>query len=312
LKTVLNHFLFLTACGFIFLSCSAPRSVPLSGRVTPAGSIKVGFNYNTSVSTQSVKSAYKGVYKAVNEQIKNDTIIVNNTINDANIAMLAFSLDPVQTGMDFYLRYGLVKHFDLGYKYSGGTHVFDGMWQFLGAVKNDDDVRSHRWFGSVGLQYSSQKKELPSIFGLNKLQQYFGFEFARKDFMIPIIFSKSFGIDEKNGSLSFGIIYNHTFVKYGWGNNQFYTLVKSNSTSTNYIEPVNAKMNFPSFGTFVNVKLGYKFLYFVSSLNVHYQKYGRYHLLGSGQVNLEGFTFVPTVGIQIQPSAFKDWKRKNQ
>lgn len=311
MKTYLYHLLLLIVFGFIFSSCSAPRAVSLSGRVTPVGSVKVGFNYNINVSTQSIKSTYKGVYNTVNEQIKNDTIIVNNTINDANAAMLAFSLDPVQTGMDFYLRYGIVKHFDLGYKYSGGTHVFDGMWQFMGAVKEDGDARSHRWFGSMGLQYSSQKKELPSIFGLNKLQKYFGFEFARKDFMIPIILSKSFGIDEKNGSLSFGLIYNHTFVKYGWGNNQFYTLVKSNSSSSsNYIEPVNAKMNFASLGTFINVKLGYKFLYFVSSLNVHYQKYGKYYLLDSKQVSLEGFTFVPTFGIQIQPSAFKDWKKK--
>ena len=65
------------------------------------------------------------------------------------------------------------------------------------------------------------------------------------------------------------------------------------------LEPLNAKKNYGSYGAFLGVKAGYKFIYFNIGLAAYYQKYGTFPLLGGGNVILKGWTFVPNYGFQF-------------
>jgi hypothetical protein len=58
------------------------------------------------------------------------------------------------------------------------------------------------------------------------------------------------------------------------------------------------KQSYSSFGGFVNAKLGYKFAYFVPALSIYHQNYGTYNVFGQ-QESYKGFTFIPSIGLQL-------------
>jgi len=288
---------------FIF-GCSAPRNIMESGKVTSHGRFKGGVAYSVNFPTQFAKSIFNLVENNVDRYISTDSVFADAIFDQVNEAIYSYSLDPLKVGLDFSIRYGIHPKFDMGYKYSSGTSVFDTRYQFL-APKEQDSLSNFKLYGSIGIQYSQNKFELPSAFKLDKLQSYLGYSYKRKDVVVPLIFSLSFGKDEKYGCFSYGLVYNFVALEYSYLPKNIYTLNKAS------IQGRTEKSNYSSFGLFTNIKGGYRFAYLLFSLTCYYQKYGTFELLSGKNIDFSGFTFVPSVGLQLQ-TGNKDFKKKNR
>ncbi|MDQ3191626.1 MAG: hypothetical protein M3Q58_08535 [Bacteroidota bacterium] len=291
------------------VSCTPPRSFIQSGKVTPHKQFKAGIDLAANVPTHVVKSAYKNTSAIVGPLINKDTIFLNDQLIKLNETALAYAVEPLGFGYNYYLRYGVFKRFDLGYRYASGTHAFDGMFQFLGSTGTIDNPGEKGNHGSIGIQYSSKKYELPSWSGLDKVQKIIGFEMQRKDLMVPLVFSIPFGEEETYGNFSFGLVYSHTFLEYGFDSSRIYDTLKSKSPTI--IESIQDKRNFSSFGAFFNFKIGYKYAYFLPAFAMYYQNYGSFILIDKSTTKFSGFTFVPSIGLQLNPSQMaKSIRRK--
>ena len=129
-------------------------------------------------------------------------------------AILAFSVDPLGSQPGIFVRYGFWPRFDGGYHRNGGANAFDLRWQFLGPAAADSGADASAWSGSIGAQYASQGFELPSTLGLDKLQDIIGYEFSRKDILVPLIFGKGFGGGSRYGGFALGLAWNLAFIEY--------------------------------------------------------------------------------------------------
>lgn len=307
-----SFFLLAVFSGLLFSSCSAPRTVLNSGKVTPHKTLRAGFDYSISIATQPIKSIVGNTKELVETLSAKDSIVFDDVIPTLNKAVLAYALDPINTGYNFYGRYGLFRKVDIGYKYSG-PHVFDARYQFMGSTGTFDEPGEKGAYGSIGIQYSSQKYELPDIKGLDKLQDILGLTFKRKDILVPIIFSNSFGTEEKYGAVSYGLAYAHTFVRYSMNPKNIYWVAGTAGANIDkeLIPSIDVKKNYPSFGTFFNLKLGYKYVYGLASFAMYYQKYGTYPLLGGETVKFKGFSFIPSAGIFFDLPFKKIFKKKS-
>jgi hypothetical protein len=279
-------------------SCTSPRNIIASGKVTPKGSFKVGFNASFNIATAPL-GQIDDISKSAVDAIDNnkDSIFYTEGVASLTRGLLAYSLDPVTPTTDFYLRYGLLDKVDVGYKFASGAHVFDAMYQFLGSSGTADEPSSTGFYGSIGFQYSGQNANLPSRLGLSKLSSIFRYELSRKDILIPIVFSCSFGPEETYGNVSFGVVYGHSFIKYGF--NPSKEFVRKAGNVVEKIPSFTQKENYSSFGIFLNGKIGYKYAYFVPALSIYYQNYGTYNLFGLQHVGYKGATFIPSIGLQL-------------
>ncbi|HET6244926.1 MAG: hypothetical protein H0V01_00130 [Bacteroidetes bacterium] len=284
----------------IQLGCTPPRSITQSGKVTPHKNFKVGIDLSANIPTHFVQSLYRNTEGIVNPLMKKDTVILNEKLLKLNETALAYAVEPLGFGYNYYIRYGVYKRFDLGYKYASGTHTIDGMYQFLGSTGTIDNPGEKGNHGSIGIQYSSKKYELPKWSGLNKVQNLIGFKMQRKDFLIPIVFSIPFGEEESLGNFSFGLVYSHTFLKYGFENENIYDTTYTQAPTN--IQSIHDKKNYASFGAFFNFKIGYKYAYFLPAFALYYQDYGSFMLLDQSMIRFKGLTFVPSIGLQINPS----------
>lgn len=254
----------------------------------------------------TIKSFFSGTYYLIDKYSNTDSVLLNEDVillNEdvilLNKVALAYALDPTPNAApNFWGRYGLIPGMDFGYKYTG-AHVFDARYQFLGSTGDFDVPSDERNYGSVGLQYSWQNYDLPDWTGMNVLQKFLGLEFNRKDFLVPLIFSHSFGLEEKYGAISGGVIYGHTFIKYSFSPKNIYRLADSTGTaiSKELIPTIQAKQNFLAFGVFGNMKFGYKYVMGFLALSVYYQKYGEFELLDGSKTTFKGMTFVPSAGL---------------
>jgi len=292
------------------ISCTSPRNIIASGKVTPKGAFKVGFNSSFNIATAPV-SEIDDITKAAVNAIDNnkDSIFYTQSVAALTRGLLAYSLDPVTPTYDFYVRYGLLDKVDVGYKYASGAHVFDVMYQFLGSTGTPDDPEATKGMhGSIGFQYSGQSANLPSKVGLDKLGSIFNYKLSRKDILIPIAFSYPFGPEESYGNVSFGAVYGHSFINYGF--NPSKVLVRYAGNTIEKIPAFNQKQNYSSVGLFVNGKIGYKYAYFVPALSMYYQSYGTYNLFGLQQESYKGVTIIPSIGVQLNLGYGKKQKGK--
>lgn len=283
----------LAAIPFVFIQCSGSRAITNSGKVTAKGKVQVGSNLSGNIPTNLGAELYKiGKEFYTSSQMSDSLLLDMQTVN-AQKALYAYSIDPLSAGFDFFVRYGLVKNIDIGYKNALGAHKFDGQYQFLGKNCKWTSSRTDNFNGSVGLQYIHSSYKLPSYFHLDDIQELLGFKYTKNDILIPVIFSKSFGEDEKIGRFAFGAVYGHSFMKY--------IIVPVNIYDENnmLVHPEEHKENYNSFGGFINVKVGYKYAYLHSSLSMYYQNYGDYKLLTGQNVNYRGLTIVPTIGLHF-------------
>jgi hypothetical protein len=283
----------------ISISCTSPRNIIASGKVTPKGSFKAGFNASFNLATTPLNQIGDITKAAVNAIDNNkDSIFYTEGVASLTRGLLAYSLDPVTPTTDFYLRYGVLDKVDAGYKYASGAHVLDVMYQFLGSTGTPDDAGSTAGlYGSIGFQYSGQKPNLPSRLGLSKLGSIFRYNLARKDILIPLVFSRSFGFEETYGNVSFGVVYGHSFIEYGFDPTKEF--VRKVGNGIEKIPSFSQKENYSSFGIFLNGKIGYKYAYFVPALSIYYQNYGTYNLFRLQQVGYKGVTFIPSIGLQL-------------
>jgi hypothetical protein len=291
-----NQVLLLAIITAILTSCAAPRSITNSGKVTPHKQLRFGSNFCGNISSSTATSLFDGAISTAGDYINEDTVRMGESVATIEKVALSYSLDPIGAGYDFYVRYGLLKKVDVGYKYASGVHVFDGMYQFMGSTGTIDNPGKPGLSGSIGIQYSSQSYELP--FGFSKIQNFLGFDFKRKDILIPLIFSAPFGEEEKYGAVSFGLAYNFSMIKYGFDPDNLYGIAL-NATNLVPVESISGKKNYSSLGMFVNLKAGYKYVYLVTSMAVYYQNYGNYNILNNNSIGFSGFTFIPTIGLQF-------------
>lgn len=233
---------------------------------------------------------------AIEALSKKDSVYYGDQIKVATQAAVAYSLDPVGPTFDFYIRYGLAPRIDVGYKYASGVHVLDAMYQFMGPL-GAQSRSAERWYGSIGLQYAGQSSDILDKLFLTKLAPILDFKASRRDVLVPLVFSRSFGQDEEYGNISFGLAYNHTFLEYGLEPGRLYR--KLNGRDVVQVEGLTRKQSYPSYGFFLNAKIGAKRVYLLPALSVYYQNYGTYELLENEQVSFSGLTIVPSLGLQI-------------
>ena len=177
--------------------------------------------------------------------------------------------------------------------------MFDTQFQFLGPTGTPENpgvgATADVWYGSIGLQYAGQSSEWVDKLFLGKLQPLLQFSAKRRDVTIPIIFSKSFGIEEEKGSIAFGVVYNYTSIRYGFEPGR---LFRKFGGDVERINSLMEKNSFGSYGLFVNGKLGFKYVYILPALTIYYQNYGDYKLLNNASYSYSGFTFIPSLGVQ--------------
>jgi hypothetical protein len=290
-------------------ACTAPRSITTSGKVTPQGEFRVAYNQGFNVGTAPLDKAGSAVKSAAsqlgNQAANGEKVNYSSAVSDVQTAALAYLLDPVQPAADFSIRYGIVPRLDAGYKYAFGSHVFDAAYQLLGptgSVENPErGAAGGTTYASVGLQYAIQRTGLPKISFLNDLNNLLGLSATRHDLLIPLTISQSLGPEESIGAISYGAVYAHSWVSYGFTPSNLY-----NSAGTAMLPSLpRQSRNYSSYGLFLNVKLGYKYVYFVPALSVYYQNYGDYTLVDGSTTSLSGATFIPSLGVQIRIPSFK-------
>jgi len=296
-----KSFYLLNACVLSLLvlavGCTPSRTITASGKVTPQGKFKVGYNSAFNIATAPIAEIDDITRAAVDVIDNRDSIYYDKSIATLTRSLLAYSLDPVAPTSEFYLRYGLVERVDVGYKYASGAHVFDAMYQFLGSTGTPDNPGPEGLHGSIGIQYSGQNANLPSKLGLNRLSSILNYELSRREILIPLVFSQSFGPEEKFGNFSWGLVYSHSFIKYGFSPSKLF--IKYAGNEVQKVNPFLNKENFSSYGGFINAKIGFKYAYFVPALSIYYQNYGTYELFGLQSETYKGVSIVPSLGLQI-------------
>ncbi|MCB2408533.1 hypothetical protein [Hymenobacter lucidus] len=283
-------------------SCTAPRIMTMSGKVTPKGEFKAGGNLAFNLPTETISKTSSAVKEAATQLASQDKVDYSTSgelVEKLQVAALAYVLDPVQTAPDLYVRYGVIDRLDVGYKYAFGSHVFDGMYQFMGPVGTPEQPggAAGAMYGSIGLQFATQRAKLPDIPYLDDINGLLQFRATRNDLLVPLVFSHSFGPEEEIGAISYGVVYSHTFLRYGFDPRNIYV---SNSASQLIPSLPERKQSFSSYGAFVNVKVGFRYAYIVPALAMYYQNYGTYQLLNSKSAKLSGMTFIPSIGVQFR------------
>ena len=279
-------------------ACSAPRAIVATGKVTPQGEFRVGYNQGFNIATAPIDKAGAALKNAASTAARKDTVGYGGAVNSLQAAALAYILDPVQPTADLSIRYGIMPHLDAGYKYAFGSHVFDAQYQFLGPTGSpenpDRGAVSGTTYASIGLQFATQRAKLPSLPFLSDINSVLNFRATRNDLLIPLIISQSFGPEEEIGAISYGLVYAHSWVSYGFAPNNVYL-----NTQKIPAIPTQSR-NFSSFGGFVNLKLGYRYFYVIPAVSVFYQNYGDYALLNGASTSLSGVTFVPSLSFQLR------------
>jgi hypothetical protein len=229
----------------------------------------------------------------------------SDAVSQVQTAALAYLVDPVQPASDLSIRYGIVPRLDAGYKYAFGSHVFDAAYQLLGptsSVENPErGATGGTTYASIGLQYAIQRAGLPKVPFLTDLNNLLGLSATRQDLIIPLTISQSLGAEESIGAISYGAVYAHSWVSYGFRPNNLY-----NRAGTAVLPDLPSQRNsFSSYGLFLNAKIGYKYVYFVPALSFYYQNYGTFTLVDGSSASFSGATFIPSLGVQFRIPSFK-------
>jgi hypothetical protein len=286
--------------------CTPSRSITASGKVTPKGAFKIGGNSSFNFSTAPL-GAIDEVTKSAVQALENRDTIDYDDFRGLSRGLLAYSLDPIAPNTDLYIRYGLVKRVDVGYKFASGAHVFDAMYQFMGGLGTPDNPGPAGLHGSIGLQYATQKADLPGKRFLDRLSSVFNYDLSRRDLLVPLVFSHSFGPEEQYGNISWGLVYGHTAITYGFAPADLF--VRMGGDRVQKLEPFREKESFSSYGAFLNAKIGFKYAYLLPALSIYYQNYGTYNLFSLQQESYKGMSFIPSLGLQINLGYGKTTRR---
>lgn len=292
-------------------SCVAPRAITNSGKVTPKGNWVVATNQTYNIATAPAGKVASAVDinldNLLNASSDTLTLVESNAVSTdwqkVGEALIANNFDPLGGGFEFGVRYGVVERFDVGFKKSGKAKAIDVQYQFLGSVNRVDDftfttTNSH-WYGSIGLQYSSQDLSLP--FWAKPLTTKLAYDFSRKDILVPLIFSYSLGNEESIGAISFGLAYNFTRMHYSTTPFTYARIQDVNGVVTALnTAAITETKSISSFGAFANLKIGFRYFYFVPAVAVYYQNYGTLQNFIGESFQMKGLTIVPSLGLRLR------------
>lgn len=291
-------------------SCVAPRAITNSGKVTPKGNWIVAGNQTYNIATapalkvaSAVDINIDNLLNASNETSTGvDSSAVTADWQKIGEALIANNFDPIGGGVDFAVRYGFANRFDVGFKLAGRAKAVDVQYQFLGSTGNVDDFSesvANKWYGSIGLQYSSQELALP--FWAKPINIRLDYDFSRKDILVPLIFSYGLGNEESIGAISFGLAYNFTRMNYSTTPFTYARIQDVNGVVTALnTAAIKETKNISSFGAFANMKIGYRRFYFVPAIAVYYQNYGTLQNFIGESFQMKGLTVVPSLGLRLR------------
>ena len=291
-------------------SCVAPRAITNSGKVTPKGNWVVATNQTYNIATApagKVASALDiNLENLTNGSLDTVSLAQSNAVatdcQKVGEALIANNFDPIGGGFEFAVRYGIAERFDVGFKRVGRAKAIDIQYQFLGSLGNVDDFTetfTGKWYGSIGLQYSSQDLSLP--FWAKPITTKLEYDFSRKDILVPLIFSYGLGNEESIGAISFGLAYNFTRMNYS--TTPFtYAYIQDTNGVVNALNTaaITEAQNISSFGAFANMKIGFRYFYFVPAVAVYYQNYGTLQNFVGESFQMKGLTIVPSLGLRLR------------
>lgn len=291
-------------------SCVAPRAITNSGKVTPKGNWVVATNQTYNIATapaEKVASALDvNLDNLLTGAIDTFSIAESNVVSTdwqkVGEALMANNFDPLGGGFEFGIRYGIAERFDVGFKKTGRAKAIDVQYQFLGSLGNVDDFSestTDKWYGSIGLQYSSQDVSLP--FWARPINSRLQYDFSRKDILVPLIFSYGLGNEESIGAISFGLAYNFTRMHYSTTPFTYAYIQDANGVVTALnSKAITETKNISSFGAFTNMKIGFRYFYFVPAVAVYYQNYGTLQNFVGESFQMKGLTIVPSLGLRLR------------
>ena len=290
---------------FLAAACTAPRSVLLSPEALPKGGLEAGIQTDGNFPTQTVSALDEGINDRIQDlydRASGDgaTAITAESLNGMLKALMAYAVDPLGSQAGVFVRYGFLPRFDGGYHRNGGANAFEVRWQFLGPAARDTAEAGYAeaWRGGIGLQFSSQSFEVPSFLGLDMLQSLLGFEFKRKDVLVPLIFGKPWDPSGRYGGFALGAAYNLTFLEYDMNLRKL--VEELDDGGTRPFPPLLGEQTISAFGGFVNARLGYRWIFLVGSMACYWQDYGTFTLAAGKREHLEGLTFLPTLGLEAR------------
>jgi hypothetical protein len=291
-------------------SCVAPRAITNSGKVTPKGNWVVATNQTYNIATapaEKVASALDvNLDNLLTGAIDTFSIAESNVVSTdwqkVGEALMANNFDPIGGGFEFGVRYGIAERFDVGFKKTGRAKAIDVQYQFLGSLGNVDDFSestADKWYGSIGLQYSSQDISLP--FWARPINSRLQYDFSRRDILVPLIFSYGLGNEESIGAISFGLAYNFTRMHYSTTPFTYAYIQDANGVVTALnSKAITETKNISSFGAFANMKIGFRYFYFVPAVAVYYQNYGTLQNFIGDSFQMKGLTVVPSLGLRLR------------
>lgn len=286
------------------ISCTAPRSIITSGKVTPVGEIRGGTNMIFNIPTATIGRLGDVAADAVREIDDNDTIsyLKNETvINNIQRAAIAYALDPLGSTEDFYLRYGVARRVDVGARVAAGAFVADVQYQLKGSTQ---DWRAPKGSGSqgsnasIGLVFATQSADIPGRRALDIGSRLLSFGARRTDILIPFTISGSLGHEEEIGHVAAGLVVGRSFIHYQFEPTKLFR-ERGGSQVAELVPSVNERHSFMTYGGFLSLKLGYRFVYVIPAMAIYYQNYGEFKLLNDRTTTLKGATFVPSIGLQV-------------
>ena len=286
---------FILLCSVVLISCSANKKVARSGKVTPKRDFKVGMSYSYNVPLATAEALSGSIIDALKSVGDEDSLEVDQTLNNWTESMTIFALDPLGVNADLYINYGIAEAWDIGFAYSSGANYYEVFHQFMGPTGEIGSDSKEDTYGSVGLRYSSQSFEMPSYLG--DLQKVLGYDLERKDLLIPLVFSTGFGPEEKYGAWSYGAALGWTSITYNYNPKGLYEV--SGAEIKPLEEVPQGDNSFFSYGAFSNVKFGYQHFYLTLGLSCYYQDYGEYNLFQGHKAEFSGLTFIPSLGLEL-------------
>ena len=304
-----NYVWFLGLLVFVS-SCVAPRAITNTGKVTPKGNWIMATNQTYNIATAPAVKVASAVDINFDNLLNgsSDTISLaqSNAVSadwqKIGEALIANNFDPIGGGVDFGVRYGIANRFDVGFKKAGRAKAIDVQYQFLGSLGNVDDFSesaTNKWYGSIGLQYSSQDLSLP--FWAKPLTSKLQYDFSRKDILVPLIFSYGLGNEESIGAISFGLSYNFTRMNYSTTPFTYARIQDVNGVVTALnTAAITETKKISSFGAFANMKIGFRYIYFVPAVAVYYQNYGTLQNFIGESFQMKGLTVVPSLGLRLR------------
>ncbi len=115
-------------------ACAAPRTNTHSGKVTPKGHVKVGFDMAPNLPVNTIEVAGATAVSEFNSVTgMQENTLEEDALYDYSKLLVAQAVDPLASGLTLYGRYGVAEHLDLGFGYSSGTLVYDVAYQFMGS-----------------------------------------------------------------------------------------------------------------------------------------------------------------------------------